>query len=185
MNAKDLVVGRRGWATGSPDAKIRYMDVVDRAVRCPDPFLALSGGWLLRRLAPHCSRIEFGQYPKSRDEARLLHAMGRETANVHFGTPKSFLENVALEYERNGERYQFLRWGQSAFRNFRVVPPGTGICHQVNLEYLGQSVWTTDAGEAYPDTVVGTVLTQTLRELRSLEPGAVTTTVIGPIRVAA
>jgi aconitate hydratase len=74
----------------------------------------------------------------------------------NFGTPKSFGQNVALEYERNGERYQFLRWGQSAFRNFRVVPPGTGICHQVNLEYLGQSVWTNDAGEAYPDTVVGT-----------------------------
>ena len=74
----------------------------------------------------------------------------------NFGTPKAFGQNVALEYERNGERYQFLRWGQSAFRNFRVVPPGTGICHQVNLEYLGQSVWTNDAGEAYPDTVVGT-----------------------------
>ena len=74
----------------------------------------------------------------------------------HFGGPRAFADNVKLEYERNGERYQFLRWGQSAFRNFRVVPPGTGICHQVNLEYLGQSVWTNDAGEAYPDTVVGT-----------------------------
>ncbi|MET0183375.1 MAG: aconitate hydratase AcnA [Caulobacterales bacterium] len=74
----------------------------------------------------------------------------------YFGKADSFAENVKLEYERNGERYTFLRWGQTAFRNFRVVPPGTGICHQVNLEYLGQSVWTNDAGEAYPDTVVGT-----------------------------
>ena len=77
----------------------------------------------------------------------------------HFAGADSFKRNVDLEYERNGERYEFLRWGQSAFRNFRVVPPGTGICHQVNLEYLGQSVWTRDEnGEtlAYPDTVVGT-----------------------------
>jgi aconitate hydratase len=77
----------------------------------------------------------------------------------HFATAGSFKQNVDLEYERNGERYQFLRWGSQAFRNFRVVPPGTGICHQVNLEYLGQSVWTREEdGEtiAYPDTVVGT-----------------------------
>ncbi|WP_395647455.1 aconitate hydratase AcnA [Terricaulis sp.] len=77
----------------------------------------------------------------------------------HFGGPDAFKQNVELEYARNGERYQFLRWGQSAFADFRVVPPGTGICHQVNLEYLGQSVWVRDVeGEtyAYPDTVVGT-----------------------------
>ncbi|HUH50300.1 MAG TPA: aconitate hydratase AcnA, partial [Mycoplana sp.] len=76
-----------------------------------------------------------------------------------FGTPLSFARNVELEYERNEERYKFLKWGQQAFRNFRVVPPGTGICHQVNLEYLGQVVWTNDeSGEtvAYPDTCVGT-----------------------------
>ncbi|QQR36629.1 aconitate hydratase AcnA [Devosia oryziradicis] len=76
-----------------------------------------------------------------------------------FGTPLAFEQNVELEYERNGERYEFLRWGQSAFDNFRVVPPGTGICHQVNLEYLAQTVWTKDEnGEtvAYPDTLVGT-----------------------------
>ena len=68
-------------------------------------------------------------------------------------------QNVKLEFERNGERYAFLRWGQNAFDNFRVVPPGTGICHQVNLEYLAQVVWTTDEGGktiAYPDTLVGT-----------------------------
>jgi aconitate hydratase len=77
----------------------------------------------------------------------------------YFGTSKSFGENVAREYERNMERYNFLRWGSSAFNNFRVVPPGTGICHQVNLEYLAQTVWTNaDEGPevAYPDTVVGT-----------------------------
>ncbi|MBZ9918242.1 MULTISPECIES: aconitate hydratase AcnA [unclassified Mesorhizobium] len=76
-----------------------------------------------------------------------------------FGSPMAFARNVELEYERNEERYKFLKWGQQAFRNFRVVPPGTGICHQVNLEYLGQVVWTnTEDGEtsAYPDTCVGT-----------------------------
>ncbi|MEM1046284.1 MAG: aconitate hydratase AcnA [Pseudomonadota bacterium] len=77
----------------------------------------------------------------------------------HFGTAGAFLKNVEREYERNGERYTFLRWGQSAFDNFRVVPPGTGICHQVNLEYLSQTVWTREIdGETYafPDTLVGT-----------------------------
>ncbi len=77
----------------------------------------------------------------------------------NFGTALAFNQNVDLEYERNGERYEFLRWGQSAFDNFRVVPPGTGICHQVNLEYLAQTVWTKEEdGEtvAYPDTLVGT-----------------------------
>ncbi|QRZ15496.1 aconitate hydratase AcnA [Paracoccus methylovorus] len=77
-----------------------------------------------------------------------------------FGNPRAFQRNVELEYERNMERYTFLKWGQKAFNNFRVVPPGTGICHQVNLEYLAQTVWTdTDQqGEnvAYPDTLVGT-----------------------------
>ncbi|MDR7037585.1 MULTISPECIES: aconitate hydratase AcnA [Methylobacterium] len=76
-----------------------------------------------------------------------------------FGTPKALADNVALEYERNGERYTFLKWGQSAFDNFSVVPPGTGICHQVNLEYLSQTVWTRSEGGsevAYPDSLVGT-----------------------------
>ncbi|MCA3436703.1 MAG: aconitate hydratase AcnA [Rhodobacter sp.] len=77
-----------------------------------------------------------------------------------FGTPRAFQMNVDREYERNMERYAFLKWGQKAFNNFRVVPPGTGICHQVNLEYLAQTVWT-DADQhghqvAYPDTLVGT-----------------------------
>ncbi len=84
-----------------------------------------------------------------------------------FGSAKAFKQNVDLEYQRNGERYRFLKWGQQAFKNFRVVPPGTGICHQVNLEYLSQTVWTrkekvtkgkkTETVEvAYPDTLVGT-----------------------------
>jgi len=76
-----------------------------------------------------------------------------------FGTPKAFEHNVEIEYQRNGERYRFLKWGQDSFDNFRVVPPGTGICHQVNLEYLSQTVWSAKEGAAeiaYPDTLVGT-----------------------------
>ncbi len=81
----------------------------------------------------------------------------------NFGHSNSFKKNVVIEYERNAERYQFLRWGQQAFANFRVVPPGTGICHQVNLEYLAQTVWTRKDADgkkeveyAFPDTLVGT-----------------------------
>src|SRR5271165_1117105 len=81
----------------------------------------------------------------------------------HFGTARSFAQNVAREYEQNQERYRFLKWGQQAFSNFSVVPPGTGICHQVNLEYLAQTVWTSKEKRdgktvevAYPDTLVGT-----------------------------
>jgi aconitate hydratase len=83
----------------------------------------------------------------------------------NFGQKDSFKKNVAVEYERNKERYTFLRWGQQAFANFRVVPPGTGICHQVNLEYLAETVWTRKAKDlktkktvevAFPDSVVGT-----------------------------
>ncbi|QQG35991.1 MAG: aconitate hydratase AcnA [Micavibrio aeruginosavorus] len=78
-----------------------------------------------------------------------------------FGSKSAFQENVEIEFDRNGERYAFLRWGQQAFKNFRVVPPGTGICHQVNLEYLAQTVWVEQDEErgsnvAYPDTLVGT-----------------------------
>ncbi|WP_208435588.1 aconitate hydratase AcnA [Bartonella phoceensis] len=76
-----------------------------------------------------------------------------------FGNPMAFKENVEHEYERNGERYRFLKWGQQAFQNFRVVPPGTGICHQVNLEYLAQCVWLKNEAKhqtVYPDTCVGT-----------------------------
>jgi len=77
----------------------------------------------------------------------------------NFGTPDAFEQNVKLEFSRNQERYEFLRWGQNAFSNFRVVPPGMGICHQVNLEYLAKTIWTTEEDGktvAYPDTLVGT-----------------------------
>ncbi|HEY0111603.1 MAG TPA: aconitate hydratase AcnA [Allosphingosinicella sp.] len=77
-----------------------------------------------------------------------------------FGTPRAFEKNVELEYARNMERYQFLKWGSAAFDNFKVVPPGTGICHQVNLEHIARSVWSSadpsGAEVAYPDTLVGT-----------------------------
>jgi aconitate hydratase len=77
-----------------------------------------------------------------------------------FGTPRAFADNVALEYQRNAERYEFLKWGSQSFDNFKVVPPGTGICHQVNLEHIAQTVWASEdqTGEtvAYPDTLVGT-----------------------------
>ncbi|HXV23471.1 MAG TPA: aconitate hydratase AcnA [Alphaproteobacteria bacterium] len=77
-----------------------------------------------------------------------------------YGKPSAFARNVEIEYERNLERYAFLRWGQTAFADFRVVPPGTGICHQVNLEYLAQTIWSSKDQEgrqlAYPDTLVGT-----------------------------
>ena len=82
-----------------------------------------------------------------------------------FGTPQALADNMELEYQRNGERYEFLKWGSKALDNFQVVPPGTGICHQVNLEYIGQAVWSSqETGEhasgtatiAYPDTLVGT-----------------------------
>ena len=76
-----------------------------------------------------------------------------------YASHAAFAENVEIEMQRNGERYAFLRWGQNAFDNFRVVPPGTGICHQVNLEYLGRTVWTRDEDGrtyAFPDTLVGT-----------------------------
>ncbi len=76
-----------------------------------------------------------------------------------YASGKSFDKNVEREFSRNGERYSFLKWGQKAFDNFRVVPPGTGICHQVNLEYLSKVVWSSKSGKelyAYPDTLVGT-----------------------------
>src|SRR5215467_10065874 len=86
------------------------------------------------------------------------------SVQVDFNAGKgAFKKNVSMEYARNGERYSFLRWGQQGFNRFRVVPPGTGICHQVNLEYLAQTVWTDRIKEgkktveyAYPDTLVGT-----------------------------
>jgi uncharacterized protein (DUF2252 family) len=78
------------WATGSSDrAAADYMRIITSAVRVPDPTVKVAGGWVVRRLAPHCTRIELGDLPSSRDEERLLHAMGFETANVHLGTPRA------------------------------------------------------------------------------------------------
>ncbi len=77
----------------------------------------------------------------------------------YYASTTALSQNIDIEFERNGERYEFLKWGQLGFNNFRVVPPGTGICHQVNVEYLAQVVWTADEGGktiAYPDTLVGT-----------------------------
>ena len=73
--------------------------------------------------------------------------------DVYARAPTRWRKNVEIEFERNGERYRFLRWGQEAFDNFRVVPPGTGICHQVNLEYLGQCVWTAPRWTAPPSPI--------------------------------
>ncbi len=74
-----------------------------------------------------------------------------------YARPDALAKNTELEFERNGERYAFLRWGQTAFNNFRVVPPGTGICHQVNCEYLAKVVWVDEkSGTVYPDSLVGT-----------------------------
>ena len=78
----------------------------------------------------------------------------------YFGSPEAFQANAELEFERNKERYAFLRWAQTAFHNFRVVPPDTGIVHQVNLEYLARVIFTNEQATphplAYPDTLVGT-----------------------------
>ncbi|SFB48964.1 aconitate hydratase AcnA [Azotobacter beijerinckii] len=155
------------------------------SVRADD--LAALAGWLetrssVREIAFRPARVlmqDFTGVPAVVDLAAMRDAVARAGADPlrinplspvdlvidhsvmvdRFADPSAFADNVALEMERNGERYAFLRWGQQAFANFRVVPPGTGICHQVNLEYLAQVVWTREEdGEtwAYPDTLVGT-----------------------------
>jgi aconitate hydratase len=148
-------------------------------------------GWLLERkstreIAYRPARVlmqDFTGVPAVVDLAAMrdaMRAMGGDPAKINplvpvdlvidhsvmvdaFGNGMAFETNVEMEYARNKERYEFLRWGAGAFDNFRVVPPGTGICHQVNLEYLAQTVWTktirTPNGEvtqAFPDTLVGT-----------------------------
>ncbi len=151
-----------------------------------DEIRALAG-WLVERrsateIAYRPARVlmqDFTGVPGVVDLAAMraaMTAMGGEPARINplapvdlvidhsvqvdaFGGPGAFKTNVDIEMTRNAERYAFLRWGQQAFENFRVVPPGTGICHQVNLEYLAQVVWTRDAEPnplAYPDTLVGT-----------------------------
>ncbi len=91
--AKALFESAAVWAAGSkPNGKIHYQELLDRAVRDVDPFVRVCGRWIVRRLAPHCSRIEMAAMPKTRDEERLLHAMGYETANVHHASPKAIPE---------------------------------------------------------------------------------------------
>ncbi len=143
--------------------------------------------WLQKRqstheIAYHPARVlmqDFTGVPAVVDLAAMRSAMARLQGNPEkinplcpvdlvidhsvqvdeFGSPQAYAENVQLEIDRNHERYQFLKWGQNAFGNFRLVPPGTGICHQVNLEYIGKGIWSSVVnGElmAYPDTLVGT-----------------------------
>ncbi len=104
--------------------------------------------------------VDLGAKAKAINPLNPVHLVIDHSVMVdYYGTPLAFKRNVEREYKRNGERYDFLKWGQSAFDNFAAVPPGTGICHQVNLENLGQTVWTkTENGEtfAFPDTLVGT-----------------------------
>ncbi|MEM9726570.1 MAG: aconitate hydratase AcnA, partial [Pseudomonadota bacterium] len=157
-------------------------DVTDEDVAAFEAWLA-NGGHVERELAYRPARVlmqDFTGVPAVVDLAAMRDAMerlGGDATRINplspvdlvidhsvmvdeFGNPRAFAANVEREYQRNGERYTFLKWGQGAFENFRVVPPGTGICHQVNLEYLAQGVWTdTDQGGemvAYPDTLVGT-----------------------------
>jgi len=105
--------------------------------------------------------VKLGGDPKAINPLRRADLVIDHSVQVDvYGSPVAFGKNVGLEYERNNERYQFLRWGQRAFDNMSVVPPGTGICHQVNLEYLARVVWTDTAADgtvvAYPDSLVGT-----------------------------
>ena len=104
--------------------------------------------------------VALGEDPEKINPLNPVHLVIDHSVMVdYFGTDQAFAKNVKREYERNGERYNFLKWGQGAFDNFHVVPPGTGICHQVNLENLAQTVWTkTEGGKTYafPDTLVGT-----------------------------
>ncbi len=97
--AKALLPSAYAWALGKPAKELLALQLAQRAIRCPDPFLDLSGGWLLRRLAPHCSRIELAALPKKSDEAHLLRAMGCETANIHFGTAEA-IPAIAADLKR-------------------------------------------------------------------------------------
>ena len=85
--AKEMMSSAYRWARGKKAGRIRYNEIMARAVRCRDPFVHLEGDWLLRRIGPHCSRIELADLPKERDERILLEQMGRETANIHLGAP--------------------------------------------------------------------------------------------------
>ena len=126
---------------------------------------ALAGRFGWHRLSPWLRRVHREVTPLGGDPTRVNPLAPAELVIDHsviadvFGSPEAFERNVEIEYERNRERYQFLRWGQGAFADFKVVPPGTGIVHQVNIEHLARTVFTREVDgvtQAYPDTCVGT-----------------------------
>jgi hypothetical protein len=96
-----------GWAMGRPDSKLHGEALIERAVRCPDPYYVISGRWLLRRIGPHCSRIELAMLPRLRDELRLLEAMGRETANLHLGS-RPTIAAVRADLARRPKKWLFI-----------------------------------------------------------------------------
>jgi hypothetical protein len=102
--AKALAPSAALWATGSKDKTIRYQDILDQSIRCPDPFVKLKLGWIVRRLAPDCSRVELDQLPKQRDESKLLFAMGFETANVHLGSARAG-KVIAKDFARRPKKW--------------------------------------------------------------------------------
>jgi hypothetical protein len=105
--AKALVPSAYAWAQdGAGKAELHYQQILDRAVRCPDPFVRTHGAWIVRRLSPDCSRIELSLWPKKRDEKRLLYAMGWETANVQLGTPEA---TTAVQEDLAGRPKGWLR----------------------------------------------------------------------------
>jgi len=116
----------------------------------------------LKVLLENLLRHEDGKTVKKEDIQAITDWLGPKTMVDYFGTKDSYKKNVKREYERNGERYDFLKWGQTAFDNFAVVPPGTGICHQVNLENLAQTVWTQRMAKHMPSQtrLSGQILTQ-------------------------
>jgi hypothetical protein len=102
--AKAALPSAYGWATKARTEKLFCEAILQRSVRATDPFLEIDKGWILRRLGPHCSRIELSDFPRRRDELRILHAMGHETANVHFGTP-SAISAIKRDLKRRGNRW--------------------------------------------------------------------------------
>jgi hypothetical protein len=120
--AKALIVSAAAWAAGeAPSARTRYAELLRTAVRCPDPGVSVRGPWLVRRLAPDCSRIELADLPRERDEARLLHAMGREVANIHAGsaTPKVLAKSMK-ERPRRWLRKASTRMADEVSRDWEV-----------------------------------------------------------------
>lgn len=124
---KPLLASAYGWALGRPDEKIRYRAIVKRAMRCRDPTVLVSGSWLIRRLAPHCSRIDLGSLPKSRDETLLLHAMGSETANIHLGSDEA-IRAIRAELRRID--------GQSLYRAALLMAEATRQDWELWREHL-------------------------------------------------